>query len=391
MLSLTGVGTVSASAAPVAGATPLARSCSTTTDGGKAATRCTQVFIKGGKRTKNTDAANSARSNARSMSTGKKPADVIPACAGGFYNPDRFTSCSVEEWTVESTETVDGVTTVVGTIPITFSGAVEFDDDGLGGGAPAWLFDESITIGQGTGTLTAGTGGTLSTGCGKDPAVCETTQGNENMPVELLSDTTVEFTWNQIDNGDATRLANTLDFLTGFLGVDVTLTENVFNPVDLNDSANNTLFGRCDSVNPNTSCVDHAYPYNAVAFDATVKPLIGPVADHVFNAEATLPTHWGNPNYPNSQLTRSTDPAVEANNRGVACANVPPSCDEYPMATTNQGAFYSAPGDWSAVTVPVSANNSQGGTMTNFNNYNRIVDGDEFWVLAVKADGSQSW
>jgi hypothetical protein len=61
------------------------------------------------------------------------------------------------------------------------------------------------------------------------------------------------------------------------------------------------------------------------------------------------------------------------------------------MASTYQGASRSAPGNWSAVTVPDAANDSQGGVMRTFYDHDRVLDGDFYYVLAVRDDGSQSW
>ncbi|WP_166462634.1 NucA/NucB deoxyribonuclease domain-containing protein [Amycolatopsis acidicola] len=353
---------------------------------GKAHQRCTTIKSTGTKTVQNARAATTARANALATTNGPRTLDVSPLCAQGYYDPDRFTSCSQEGWVITETETVDGVTEPVGTLPLTIDASAQFGTDDTAN----WTLSVSITVGEGQGTLLGGTGGSMSTACGRTPTVCETSTGSEGQPITLASNTTHTAEWDQYDNGPAVTTANTVDTLNGYLGVILDLDEGLANPVEINDAANNTLYGRCDSVNPGLDCVDQYAPI-AVAFDATSNAQIGPVADHVYTAQATLPSHWGNPNYAGSALTRTTDQTVIDANRAAACAGVAPSCDEYPMATTYQGASRSAPGDWSAVTVPDSANDSQGGVMSQFTRFDRVVDGDPYYVLAVRSDGSQSW
>ncbi|WP_425548992.1 NucA/NucB deoxyribonuclease domain-containing protein [Actinomadura meridiana] len=72
--------------------------------------------------------------------------------------------------------------------------------------------------------------------------------------------------------------------------------------------------------------------------------------------------------------------------RGVA-----PSCDEWPMASTYQGASRVPATDWHAKTVLAQSNNSQGGITGAFYRANRILDGDSFWVRAILPDGRSSW
>lgn len=79
-------------------------------------------------------------------------------------------------------------------------------------------------------------------------------------------------------------------------------------------------------------------------------------------------------------LTRATNPSTINANRNAACANVAPSCDEYPMASTYQGAGFQP--DFSTASVPASANSSQGGILSQFYGTNRVLDGDPFWVSA---------
>lgn len=67
------------------------------------------------------------------------------------------------------------------------------------------------------------------------------------------------------------------------------------------------------------------------------------------------------------------------------------TCDEFPMASTNQGAALVADGDWSSRDVLKSANDSQGGIISSSNDQMRLLDGDQFLVFAELGDGRTSW
>ncbi len=128
-----------------------------------------------------------------------------------------------------------------------------------------------------------------------------------------------------------------------------------------------------------------------IAYDVRQNPLVGPVAQHVHNAQnGDLDTPWGNPSDP---LRRATDPADITANRNAACGKVKvpsgDSCDEFPLASSYQGAAFQD--DFSTAVVPSSANNSQGGITSNFYTGNRVVDDDAFYVLAVLSTGATSW
>ncbi|MFC0434917.1 NucA/NucB deoxyribonuclease domain-containing protein [Kutzneria buriramensis] len=351
---------------------------------GKSKTVCLSATKGTKKDVKRADVLNAAHESLNRKQPRVAPHDVPGVCAQGYSNPDRFTSCSDEQWTITETETVDGETTVTGTLPVDVVSSAQFGTDDTAD----WTLSTILNVGTGVGTLEGGVAGDMSTGCGHNPDVCEITTGGAE-PVDLTSDTTILGEWDEIDVGPARSTNNTVDDLTGYIGVVLDLTGPAGDPFELNDAGDNSLWGRCDTVNPGFDCVDPLASI-AVAFDATTNPKIGPVADHVYTAEATLPSHWGNPNI-GQALTRTTNETVIDANRAAACANVPPSCDEYPMASTNQGAATTPPGDWSAVTVPASANNSQGGILNNFYSFYRVIDDDQFYVLAVRADGSRSW
>jgi hypothetical protein len=146
----------------------------------------------------------------------------------------------------------------------------------------------------------------------------------------------------------------------------------------------------------NVGCVNW-YFEPTVTFDARTNPLVEPVAQHIYNAQTNPPssgglqTKWGIP--PNS-LSRDTSEADRRANNNAACRSVvlgpEENCDEFPMASTYEGAAFQP--DFSAVAVPTNANSSQGGILNAFySGANRVVDGDFFYVKAILADGSASW
>ncbi|GAA2892276.1 hypothetical protein GCM10010517_56780 [Streptosporangium fragile] len=102
------------------------------------------------------------------------------------------------------------------------------------------------------------------------------------------------------------------------------------------------------------------------------------------------------PHQPSCALTclrRSTSEAVEKANRDVAipeCRKIrdyrsPDSCDEYPFATTHEGAGGRNTGyNYSVAIIPNTDNCSQGGAMRVWYERNRILDFDSYWVDVIR-------
>jgi len=128
---------------------------------------------------------------------------------------------------------------------------------------------------------------------------------------------------------------------------------------------------------------------------------VAPVAQHIYTAQSGvasggLSIAWGVPSNFNSTrkpLNRDMNQSDINANRNAACAGVPiptgDSCDEFPLASTYQGAAFQSV--YSAVAVPSSANNSQGGLTSAFYTSNRVNDDDPFYVDAVLPNGTYSW
>lgn len=141
-----------------------------------------------------------------------------------------------------------------------------------------------------------------------------------------------------------------------------------------------------------------------VPFSLLKYPYIGAADRQAQNAGAPGAPSSGRP------LTRTTNPAVQTANNNVACDpkwTRPPgkSCDEYPYASTLEGAA-SSPSNgmtptstpqpckipvartsrtpvWESCFVPETENSSQGGVLSTFYSNNRVLNNDHFWVSIV--------
>jgi len=257
-----------------------------------------------------------------------------------------------------------------------------------------------VTVGTETGVLAAGVPLSFASLCvGASSSLCsvQATTGTQPATYTSLSETTVVYT--ETDNGPSNTSDNTVTTDTSHLGILWTWAGSTYTWTDNGTfaSTGTGLAGRCDSYQgiysgPNSmavACVDEQY-IPTVTYSAIANPAVADVADHVYTAQGALPSHWGVPSYGNT-LSRDTSLADQLDNRTAACGGVLPSCDEFPLASTYQGAYFSAAGDWSAVTVSATANSSQGGITGSFYTTNRVIDGDKFWVLAILANGSASW
>jgi hypothetical protein len=143
-----------------------------------------------------------------------------------------------------------------------------------------------------------------------------------------------------------------------------------------------TVDVRCDNALPGAprqvGCVNlQAVP--VISYSQT-----GPwpdVAKHIKDAQATgLPGKYGTTHY----LTRLTDRSKIKENRDKACPTSlqrPPgkSCDEYPFASTWQGAKHSG-GDFSRRMVNARQNTDAGQALKGFYTYSRVLEGDRFLV-----------
>ena len=120
-------------------------------------------------------------------------------------------------------------------------------------------------------------------------------------------------------------------------------------------------------------------------------PSVQTVAQHIYDAEygtsttPPLPDQFGVPGA-NNPLIRDTNQADIDANRKASCAgfvsNGPgDSCDEYPFASTYQGAAFVGPGRYSTAHVPSDQNKQAGSDRNGFFLTQRIINGDPFYAL----------
>ncbi|WP_157621668.1 NucA/NucB deoxyribonuclease domain-containing protein [Saccharothrix sp. NRRL B-16348] len=142
---------------------------------------------------------------------------------------------------------------------------------------------------------------------------------------------------------------------------------------------------------PWTRC-DHALPGPSVAgcvmgdFTPTMSYSLSgsypELATHIRDAQAAgLPGGLAS----NRPLNRLTDPTLVDKNRAVACpASLPrppgQSCDEYPMASTHQGAATGVNG-YSWRMINENQNSSGGVALNDFFRAQRIIEWDGFWMV----------
>ncbi|MFI9452566.1 LGFP repeat-containing protein [Amycolatopsis sp. NPDC052450] len=311
------------------------------------------------------------------------PLGLSPRCSGNVSNPDRWIACSRKGWVLKERRSENGTLRETGRLPYTVALSVEFDKvTQFNSGNAAWKLDAKIDVGTGVGNLAGGTRAHLATPCLTNTSKCGTGTVLPTKEVPLTPNTTVEHTWNQYANNLGT--AGAIEKFTGLIGITL---KNAGGLTWSHTDA--SLDARCDHATIRTGCVNPT-AMTAVVYDPVKNPAIAAVSQHVFDAQASLPSHWGNPQY--NYLTRTTNQAIIDANRDKACpAGSPVSCDEFALASTYQGASRVAANDYSTRTVPKVSNDSQGGIMSNYYNSTRILDGDQFGVVAVLLDGRQSW
>ncbi|MGW2254745.1 NucA/NucB deoxyribonuclease domain-containing protein [Kitasatospora sp. NPDC001660] len=178
----------------------------------------------------------------------------------------------------------------------------------------------------------------------------------------------------------------------------LTFQNGAYTPAQAAYNANDV---RCDNAtagNPYVGCV---VPWYAapVSYSQAANPTL---AGHVSRAQASgLPGATFE-----APLYRTTNDAINNANRTQACGDAPSiaglSCDEYPLASSYQGLSaggtrrtfdgcnFSLPSQTGPTGVSVCMiaegdNNSQGGIMSQFYRWQRVLDGDPFRVLVLTA------
>jgi hypothetical protein len=159
---------------------------------------------------------------------------------------------------------------------------------------------------------------------------------------------------------------------------------NVVNPTPLTIGPTTTI--RCDSeayFKPTKrGCAYNLYSLSTL-YLSTTDPAITEAAKFIAAAQKAIPNHVG-VRGTFQPLTRTTSKSKRNRNRRVACKGVRPktgqSCDEYPFATTNQGAAQVKSGYYKAEALNAKQNSKVGTLLSTFLLQNRILDGDPYYV-----------
>ncbi len=183
---------------------------------------------------------------------------------------------------------------------------------------------------------------------------------------------------------------------TTYIQADTDLTFlNIAAPVDDETVSTSVDFhNRCDSTLPETPR-EGGCTFNEVTPTLALdKSSASKYRDHalfVEDAQATTPDHYGARGR-GEPLQRMTDEDRQEANRNESCrgfaSNFPnDSCDEYPYASTYQGANEIGRAR-TAVGHVLAAHNSLGGSkLQSFTTANRVIDGDGYWVDVVEGSG----
>jgi hypothetical protein len=264
-----------------------------------------------------------------------------------------------------------------------------------------WTLKATVKVTRTWGTELAGPTAILYTGCDTEPLACKNTSGPSSELVHLLTGVSFTRTFTQQATGGPAQFPDADLGLGGILGLvlDVTPIAIPDDKILFEDGEFNGTYGYCDNVIAPAGCINPT-EYSFVIYDSrsTSYPKVAPVAQHVYDSQQPgvlgLPSKWGRPGIGYTVTRTTSDIKIKAN-RAVSCPVSPAdpllTCDEFSLASTNEGAAYVAPNDWSSRDVPKSANDSQGGLNSTYNQAYRIADGDEFYILAILPDGRDSW
>ncbi|MBN6034094.1 NucA/NucB deoxyribonuclease domain-containing protein [Amycolatopsis sp. 195334CR] len=317
---------------------------------------------------------------------GEINAAAEPDCEG-FW---RANSCVDVTWGYIVYEVINGVPgRQLGHQDLRFAVGVAWSWNSL-----SWSLRSAVKTTNASGTeLPAGARGVISNGCAKGGGtVCDS--GGGSYTVDLLTGVTHEQSWEPRTVGAVAGTTPTVQSLLGYVGPWMVVQPRGApgSTVSLNVAEVDGIHGRCDNkVRIYPGCVAAENPA-VITYDAIALPKVTEVAQHVYDAQASLsPYHWGW--YGKGYPMKLGDAATEAANRAVACptGGTPPglSCDEFPIARSEEGAASGYP--YSVRYVSPEANSSQGGQTSAYIGYSRILLEEEFWLIAFLPDGRTSW
>jgi len=207
-------------------------------------------------------------------------------------------------------------------------------------------------------------------------AGCEVAAPNPGPKVVLVKGRVIAHTYTVNSPGSATvnSLNQPLILVVNILGPVIIFPITLGGPITK---------ARCDSEkfqgNPPPGCVN---PDFKPTFKLTASDGVPDITAHIARAQRTLKQAWGLKGS-GPALHRTTDDALIDRNRRVSC---PPNrkrptgknCDEYPFASTEEGAANNP--DFSWAWVNARQNSVAGGKLGSFYAKNRVIDKDAFWV-----------
>lgn len=305
---------------------------------------------------------------------------------GQWYN-ERFDQCGILEWDWGVINLATGQTIGVFTLQeYHYSGTLPYSN--------GWIqqvgFDMIPRWGDTSNVQVATQGGCYWGTC--------RVEGNANLPAQALS-SRPQFTYNfRMDLGPgAVAAAQTI------IRYQLIKTGGPFAPSPIVSSV--PWQARCDNNSEGTPGFGCVFPLNYVPFfDYSFGGPYSELAQHIYDAQQSgLPGAYPGTGPNSSPLTRVTDPSRRDQNRYIACEqpgySAPPgkSCDEYPFASTWQGAAAgggprssgwcnipvsagSGPYGWSVCMIDAGQNSAGGGVLGNWYVANRIISGDPFYI-----------
>jgi hypothetical protein len=238
-----------------------------------------------------------------------------------------------------------------------------------------WTDGVQVTMSNMTGVVaSAATTGDVTLGC----AECHASEPSPPFLFEEGVPITHEFTV----SSPGKAIAATTQ--TPTLSVDNADAENGAASADLH-----AVFARCDSEDifggsPTSGCVNDLFK---PTFEISATGAAKEVAEHIAKAQSDPKKgHWGLEGH-GKPLSRTTNQAQIRANRNAACPSrrKPPkkglSCDEYPFASTHEGAASNSEFSWAWVAL--AQNTLAGRELGLFYKKNRILNDDEFWVAVT--------
>jgi hypothetical protein len=319
----------------------------------------------------------------------------------GYYysnHPNRFTSCYIRNNQIMSAVTwyEDGTFSIDGTIE--YAVVQAFVGNAT---AATWRHNAAITLAQvGYGVLSGGAFVQQLNACAFD---CTSKPGTNTSLIHISPDNWAESSWQEA----ATPLnPNQVRAYNDTLGVHVYFPPANYSGAEYGastDSIVGNIDFRCDNaVGSSAGCVNPAYPNLTLELNAQQNPNYGPIAQHAYDHQTTQYFKWGRPasrdtltsDYSGNWVHRLADPALILDNRRVTCPTSPGGgmqCDEFPFASTHEGAATCTWCGYTTMNVPDISNRAQGGALSTFIQQNRVLDGDAYYVRPTLIDGRSSW